>query len=156
MNTHKTIGCLLAAIILFTTFVAEAGVTVFVNVNVLPMSSEEVLTQQSVVVTDGRISQIGDVDSVEVPKGADLVDGTDRFLIPGLAEMHAHVTSTAPEQVDRLSTLFVANGITTIRGMLGRADLQLERPARPPRRGVRPTARYLWPVAEWALCARRR
>ena len=122
MNTHKTIGCLLAAIILATTFVAEAGVTVFVNVNVLPMSSEEVLSQQSVVVTDGRISQIGDVDSVEVPKGADLVDGTDRFLIPGLAEMHAHVTSTAPEQVDRLSTLFVANGITTIRGMLGRAD----------------------------------
>jgi len=122
MNTQKTIGCLLAVTILAMTSVAEAGVTVFVNVNVLPMSSEEVLTQQSVVVTDGRISQIGDVDSVEVPKGADLVDGTDRFLIPGLAEMHAHVTSTAPEQVDRLSTLFVANGITTIRGMLGRAD----------------------------------
>ena len=122
MNTQKTIGCLLAVTILAMTSVAEAGVTVFVNVNVLPMSSEEVLTQQSVVVTDGRISQIGDVDSVEVPKGADLVDGTDRFLIPGLAEMHAHVTSTAPQQIDRLSTLFVANGITTIRGMLGRAD----------------------------------
>jgi len=101
---------------------SQADTTVFVNVNVVPMSSETVLAQQTVVVVDGKISQLGDVDSVPVPKGATVVDGTDRFLMPGLAEMHAHVTSTAPYQVDRLSTLFVANGITTIRGMLGHAS----------------------------------
>ncbi|NQV87291.1 MAG: amidohydrolase family protein [Woeseiaceae bacterium] len=101
---------------------AYADTTVFVNVNVLPMSSEIVLTQQSVVVVDGKIAQIGDVDTVPVPKGSAVVDGTDRFLMPGLAEMHAHVTSVDPDQIDRLSTLFIANGITTIRGMLGAAD----------------------------------
>lgn len=99
-----------------------ADTTVFVNVNVVPMTSETVLLQQSVVVVDGTISRIGHVDSIPVPKGAAIVDGTDRFLMPGLAEMHAHVTGTDREQVDRMSTLFIANGVTTIRGMLGRAS----------------------------------
>ena len=106
--------CFLAASI------AHADISVIVNVNVVPMTSELVVAQQSVVVVDGRISKIGHVDTVPVPKGATVIDGTDRFLMPGLAEMHAHVTSTEPAEVDRLSTLFVANGITTIRGMLGR------------------------------------
>lgn len=97
-----------------------ADTTVFVNVNVVAMSSDAVLEQQSVVVIDDRISKIGHVDEIPVPIGAAIVDGTDRYLMPGLAEMHAHVTSTDPEKVDRMSTLFIANGITTIRGMLGR------------------------------------
>lgn len=101
---------------------AYADTTVFVNVNVVPMSSDTVRPQQTVVVVDGKIAQIGHVDSVPVPKASNVVDGTDRFLMPGLAEMHAHVTSTDPERVDRMSTLFIANGITTIRGMLGRAS----------------------------------
>ncbi len=101
---------------------AIADTTVIVNVNVVPMASEVVLGQQTVVVVDDKIAQIGHVDSVPVPKGSTVVDGTDRYLMPGLAEMHAHVTSTDPDRVDRMSTLFVANGITTIRGMLGRAS----------------------------------
>ncbi len=107
----------------FTVFPhARAESTIFVNVNVVPMSSDEVLQQQSLLVVDGKIAQIGHVDAVPVPKGAIVVDGTDRFLMPGLAEMHAHVSGTDPEQIDRLSTLFIANGITTIRGMLGRPE----------------------------------
>jgi imidazolonepropionase-like amidohydrolase len=101
---------------------AFADTTVIVNVNVVPMSHEVVMPQQSVVIVDGKIGRIGHVDAVPIPKGSVIVDGTDRFLMPGLAEMHAHVTSTASAQVDRMSTLFVANGITTIRGMLGRAS----------------------------------
>jgi len=97
----------------------HADTTVIVNVNVVPMSSELVVAQQSVVVIDDKIATIGHVDTIPVPKGAEVIDGTDRFLIPGLAEMHAHVTSTDARQVDRLSTLFIANGVTTIRGMLG-------------------------------------
>lgn len=101
---------------------AFAETTVIVNVNVVPMNSDKVIPQQSVVVIDDRIATIGHVDTVPVPKGSIIVDGTDRYLLPGLAEMHAHVTSTAPDQVDRMSTLFVANGVTTIRGMLGRPE----------------------------------
>ena len=99
---------------------ASADTTAFVNVNVIPMTSETVLTEQTVIVTDGIIAAIGDVDGVPLPKDAQVVDGTDRFLMPGLAEMHAHVPGTDSRDLDRVLTLFAANGVTTIRGMLGR------------------------------------
>jgi imidazolonepropionase-like amidohydrolase len=108
--------------VVFGLFLGSSGLaatTVIVNVNVVPMNSDVVIAQQSVVVVDDKIATIGHVDTIPVPIGAAIIDGTDRFLIPGLAEMHAHVTSTDAWQVERLSTLFIANGVTTIRGMLG-------------------------------------
>jgi len=120
LQTLHKLRLALFAICLWPVVWANAETTVFVNVNVVPMDSERVLRQQSVIVVDGLITMVGSVDEVSVPKGAAIIDGTDRYLMPGLAEMHAHVTSTEPDQVQRLSTLFVANGVTTIRGMLGR------------------------------------
>jgi len=101
---------------------AFADTTVFVNVNVIPMTSEEVLTQQTVIVAGGVVATIGDVDTVPVPEEAIVVDGTDRYLMPGLAEMHAHVPGANSAELDRYFTLFVANGVTTVRGMLGQSS----------------------------------
>lgn len=104
--------------------------TAFVNVNVVPMSSEAVVLQQTVIVDGGEIRVIGDVDATPIPDGAAVVDGTDRYLMPGLAEMHAHVPEAESPSIDRYFNLYIANGVTTIRGMLGhpshlglRADL---------------------------------
>lgn len=49
------------------------------------------------------------------------IDGSGRWLIPGLAEMHAHVPpGDAPaETVEDMLFLYLANGVRTIRGMLG-------------------------------------
>lgn len=105
--------------------VVASTIAIF-NVNVLPMTAEVVVPGQTVVVEDGYVTAIGDVDALPVPEGASVVDGTDRFLLPGLAEMHAHVPDTGTEAIDRTLTLFVANGVTTMRGMLGRpSHLQL-------------------------------
>jgi len=104
----------------FTVGSADAASTAFLNVNVVPMNSEVVVAAQTVVVTDGIIVEIGDVDLVPVPEEAEVVDGTDRFLMPGLTEMHAHVPDANSDDLGRVLTLFVANGVTTIRGMLGR------------------------------------
>lgn len=98
---------------------AMAAETAFVNVNVVPMTDDIVLSGQTVVVADGQIIEIGPVDSIPVPKDAMVVDGTDRFLMPGIAEMHAHVPGTGSPELDRTLTLFAANGVTLIRGMLG-------------------------------------
>lgn len=104
----------------------SAETTAIVNVNVIPMTADLVLVQQTVVVRDGRIAAVGDVGSVAVPGEATVIDGTDRYLMPGLTEMHAHVTATGKRDVQRLFSLFLANGVTTIRGMLGqRSHLQL-------------------------------
>jgi imidazolonepropionase-like amidohydrolase len=99
---------------------AVAASTAFINVNVLPMTSEIVIKGQTVVVEQGRIVAIGNVDSVPVPEDAQVVDGTDRYLMPGLAEMHAHVPDVDNPNLDRMFSLFAANGVTMIRGMLGR------------------------------------
>ena len=92
----------------------------FINVNVVPMAAEIVVEQQTVVVRTGKIAAIGPVDGVPIPEDAIVVDGTDRYLMPGLAEMHAHVPDADSPEVGRYFNLYVANGVTMIRGMLGR------------------------------------
>jgi imidazolonepropionase-like amidohydrolase len=108
------------ALLFLVAHVVSAAPTAFVNVNLVPMTDDSVVAAQTVVVNDGVITTIGDVDTVPVPKGAIVVDGTDRYLMPGLAEMHAHVPDIGTRELDRVLTLFVANGVTTMRGMLGR------------------------------------
>ena len=118
MNRCLSRIALLIASLLYGAGVA-ADVTAFINVNVVPMATETVVPAQTVLVEDGIITTIGDVDIVRIPEDALAVDGTDRFLMPGLAEMHAHVPAADSQQLDRFFTLFVANGVTSIRGMLG-------------------------------------
>jgi imidazolonepropionase-like amidohydrolase len=94
--------------------------TVFRNVSVIPMDGERVLTGQTVVVRGELIESIGAAASVQVPQNARVIDGAGRYLVPGLAEMHAHVPEGADRQaVEEVLFLYVANGVTTARGMLG-------------------------------------
>ncbi len=104
---------------LLLSFSAFADVVVFRNVNVISMTSPKVAEKQTVVVRDGRIESVG--KKGKVPKDAKVIDGTGKFLIPGLAEMHGHVPPmNAPGgMVEDVLLLYVANGITTVRGMLG-------------------------------------
>ncbi len=97
------------------------SVVAFVDVTVIPMDRERTVPGQTVVVRGDRIVAIGPADQVEVPAGGLRVDGRGKFLIPGLAEMHAHIPGgQAPDSVvERTLFLYVSGGITTIRGMLG-------------------------------------
>ena len=112
----------IVAALLFFSSPLSAEITAFVNVNVVPMSTESVQAAQTVIVSDGLVAIIGDVDEVRIPEGATLVDGTDRYLMPGLVEMHAHVPDVESDNLDRDFSLFVANGVTAVRGMLGRSS----------------------------------
>ncbi len=104
------------------TFLAAAQTTAFVGVNVLPMDREHVLANQTVIVRDGRIIEIGDAASVKVPKDVLRIDGQGKYLIPGLVDMHTHLMSddTFPDDLapDELR-IMVANGVTTCRFMIG-------------------------------------
>ena len=105
---------------------AVADSTAFVNVNVIAMTDDSVTPGQTVVINEGRIEAMGNVDITVLPQDAEIVDGTDRYLLPGLTEMHGHVTRTDPSSLDSVLGLFVANGVTTVRGMLGQlAHLKL-------------------------------
>jgi hypothetical protein len=97
--------------------------TAFVGVNVIPMDRNRVIESQTVVVRDGRIVSIGPQASASVPAGAMRIDGRGKYLMPGLAEMHAHVLGPQAANSETLNKdimfLYIANGITTIRAMLG-------------------------------------
>ena len=102
--------------------VPPQGHYAFTGVTVLPMDEDRTLTDQTVVVRDGRIVEMGPSASTSVPDGATPISGEGRYLIPGLAEMHAHVPpgqDPPREDIEETLFLYVANGITTIRGMLG-------------------------------------
>lgn len=114
----KTLTILISVLLLVVT-TAYAESTAFINVNVIPMTSDTVLRARTVIVTDGEIVVIGNVDDTAVPADAVVVDGTDRFLMPGLSEMHGHVPGSNSGGLERVLHLYVANGITTVRGMLG-------------------------------------
>ena len=106
---------------------ASHAPTAFVGVTVLPMTGVTAIVNQTVIVRDGRIAQMGDAGRLAVPSDAIAIAARGKFLMPGLAEMHAHIPgANAPPQLIRdIMFLYVANGITTIRGMLG-APNQLE------------------------------
>ncbi len=91
---------------------------VFTSVNVVPMDSEKIITNSMVLVKDGKVIAIG--KKLKYGKNALVIDGKGKYLIPGLAEMHAHVPPNENiESHKEVLFLFAANGITTIRGMLG-------------------------------------
>ncbi|HEY9285167.1 MAG TPA: amidohydrolase family protein [Pyrinomonadaceae bacterium] len=106
---------------------AKAQEIAFVNVNVVPMDSERVLADQTVVVRGDQIVEVGPAAKVKVPAGATRVDGRGKYLMPGLAEMHGHIPPPqAPKEfTEAVLFMYVANGVTTVRGMLG-APGQLE------------------------------
>lgn len=111
-----------ATILLLHALPGHAASTAFINVNVVPMTSETVIEAQTVLVEDRKIVTIGDVDDIPIAKGTEVIDGTDRYLMPGLSEMHAHIPHVTSTDLERVLQLYVANGITVARGMLGRPE----------------------------------
>ncbi|MBX7055241.1 MAG: amidohydrolase family protein [Pyrinomonadaceae bacterium] len=101
--------------------------TAFVGVNVIPMDRERVITNQTVVVRNGTIAQIGDAARVKVPADALTVDARGKYLIPGLVDMHTHLLSDSDEYPDSIAPdelrVMVANGVTTVRFMIGTPEL---------------------------------
>ena len=97
------------------------GDLAFLGVNILPIDGERVLEEQAVIIDDGRIVAIGSVDEIGPEEGVEVIDGDGLFLMPGFTEMHGHLPSPRMSDIDikNLLFLYIANGVTTIRGMQG-------------------------------------
>ena len=90
----------------------KPAVTAFAHVCVLPMDTNRVLHDQTVLVQDGKIAAIG--SSIPVPTDATVIDGHgSACLSPGLADMHVHSDASKDMKV------FLANGVTTVLNMGG-------------------------------------
>jgi imidazolonepropionase-like amidohydrolase len=96
----------------------QSNPIVFMGVSVLPMDREEVLANQTVIVENRRITYVGGARAA--PAGALVIDGRGKFLMPGIAEFHAHVPSgSQAAHAHRTLSLYALAGVTTARGMLG-------------------------------------
>ena len=100
------------------------------NVTVIPMAGRTTSPSATVLVRDGRIAAVGPSSSVSVPNGVRVIDGTGKFLIPGLTDTHTHLLSDGAEVHDSAGPaelgVMVATGVTTARLMIGTPEqLQL-------------------------------
>jgi imidazolonepropionase-like amidohydrolase len=87
----------------------DAPVIAFANVAVLSMQDEVLLEDQTVVIRGDRILSIGRVDTASVPAGATVIDGSGRYLIPGLVDMHVHIRAPFAD-----GPLYLNAGVTTV------------------------------------------
>ena len=108
--------------LLASTAAAQQGPTyMFQGANLITLDADEILPAQTVLVAEGRIVEIGPEGSATEPAGAVTIDASGLYLMPGLTEMHGHVPSLADRQyLEDVLFLYVANGVTTVRGMQGR------------------------------------
>ena len=83
----------------------------FVNVNVVDVAQGKVEPGRTVLIQGDRIVRIA--PGLAAPAGVRSIDGTGKYLMPGLMDMHTHITSE-----DQLF-LYLANGVTTVRHMAG-------------------------------------
>jgi len=97
---------------------SQQPTVVFTGASVIPMDRETVLNNQTVIVQGGRITYVGGPRAA--PAGATSIDARGKFLMPAIAEFHAHVPSGAQAMhAHRTLSLYVLAGVTTARGMLG-------------------------------------
>ncbi|MGI9342283.1 MAG: amidohydrolase family protein [Gammaproteobacteria bacterium] len=121
MSTRTFVFSLLLALSSANFAAAATDTIVFVDVNVVRPELNRIDRAQTVVIRDGRIAAVGAVDTIDVPGDADVIAGSGRYLSPGLVEMHAHVPEArrGRQYLEDVLFLWVANGVTTVRNMLG-------------------------------------
>ncbi|MGH7720425.1 MAG: amidohydrolase family protein, partial [Gemmatimonadaceae bacterium] len=85
----------------------------FAHVTVIDVERGERLPDRTVLVDSGRIVRVEPATTARVPAGVQVVDGTGKYLIPGLWDMHTHLSREAD------LTLLVASGVTGTRVMWG-------------------------------------
>ena len=89
------------------------GDIVITDVIVVPMDRDSTIPHQTVVVRGEKIVVVAPKDDVKIVDGTTRIDGTGKWLMPGLADMHVHFWN------DKDLTMFVAAGVTTVRNMYG-------------------------------------
>jgi imidazolonepropionase-like amidohydrolase len=91
------------------------------HVTVINPGTSSVQPDTAVVITGDLITAVSGAAHFQPPKNARVVDGTGRYLIPGLWDMHVHSAfgDWFPGGREIILPLFVANGVTGVRDMGG-------------------------------------
>ena len=85
------------------------------NVTVIDSTGAAAQPAQTVLVKGDRVDRIAPAKDAAVPEGARVVDGIGKFLLPGLWDMHMHLSHVS----DSAFPVLIANGVTGVRDMGG-------------------------------------
>ncbi len=104
---------------------AATASLVLEGVAIVDVEHGKIVPGQRVVVTGNRITAVGGASTVKMPKDAQIVDASGKYLIPGLWDMHVHVNASRWfDDVAAQDSLyreryprFIAHGVTGIREM---------------------------------------
>lgn len=89
-----------------------SGPLAITHVAVVTMERRRILEGQTVIVEDGVIRALAPSATIDVT-GMQVIDGSGKYLMPGLADMHTHITDAG------VLRLYLANGVTQARNMEG-------------------------------------
>ena len=96
---------------------ARNGTLYITHVTVIDTRAGGERKNQTVVISGTRISDVFNTEALAIPHSAKVIDGTGKYLMPGLWDMHVHGT-----QYDSTLPLYIANGVTGVREMFGPPD----------------------------------
>jgi hypothetical protein len=102
---------------------AQDDVLVIKNVSVIDIKNDKILNGRNVAIKGNRITGIS--KRSHISKEATVIDGSGKFLIPGLWDMHTHSLSNTDSRHQWFFPLLIANGITGMR-VLGSLNLSFE------------------------------
>jgi imidazolonepropionase-like amidohydrolase len=131
-RVYSVVSLVILSAILISTWISGCNqnpeqTIAFTNVNLVPMTSETVVENQTVMVRGSKIVAIGASDELKIPRGSQVIDGQGAYLMPGLADMHAHTRISTGQWAQPWEDpkiwpvhplkLYLANGVTTIRDL---------------------------------------
>lgn len=91
---------------------SSANVVAIVGANLIDVRKGVAIEQSVVLAAADRITAVGRVGELAIPSGAKVVNAQGKWLIPGLVDMHVHIS---PAGYPTLLVLYLANGVTTVR-----------------------------------------
>jgi imidazolonepropionase-like amidohydrolase len=90
----------------------------FTNANLFDSETGKILPNSTVVIEGNRIREVGRTGQVRIPKNAEVIDARGRTLMPGLWDMHVHLS---PDD----GLMHIAAGVTSVRDMGNDTDFLL-------------------------------
>jgi imidazolonepropionase-like amidohydrolase len=99
---------------------AQGGTTVFTGARIFDGTGRPAMEQATLVISNGRVQQVGPQASVRIPDGATRIDASGKTILPGLINSHGHVAAVKDSPLslrDQLLTqlrMYANYGVTTV------------------------------------------
>ncbi|MDC1162198.1 amidohydrolase family protein [Tenacibaculum sp.] len=125
-----SIVCLITLLVLYPTpkpLQQKTGINNYIitNINIVDIKNDTILTNKSIVVENNRIKKVTNKDSIFNNKSYKIINGKNKYAMPGLWDMHSHLAVQVAPQI--VMPLHIANGIMNIRDMQGVVRINKQR-----------------------------